>query len=696
MTLTHLDVFQDHFPRDGSELIVDNFAGGGGASEGIKRALGREPDVAINHDADALAMHEMNHPATRHISKNIWQVDPLDAIEGRPVGLAWFSPDCKHFSKAKGGKPVKREIRDLAWVVVNWAKRAKPRVIILENVEEFVTWGPLKDGLPCPERKGETFKAWIGQLRKLGYKVQHKELRACDYGAPTVRKRFFLIARRDGKPIVWPKPTHGAPSDPDVIAGKKKPWRTAAEIIDWSLLCPSIFMTKEDARAYYERTGIRVNRPLADATMARIARGVFRFVIDNPKPFIVPVTHAGDHRVNSIDEPLRTQTAANRGEHAVVTPTLQHADFKCSACEEGNDGVWWPTCEWCNHEQEDALATPFLVPRYGERDGQEPRSRAIDEPFPTVVATGNEGSLIAPILVRTDHGERDSKGRKRGKGEHPVEEPIGSVTQSPDHALVAAHIMKMNLGATGHEMGEPLATVTSHSSPNGRHGGASPLALVSSVLVGCGGRAGQSPPRPLTEPMNTATTKEDACVVAAFLAQHTAGSRPGAPARDVEEPLSTLTGKGCQQSVVAAHLLNLRGEDRGGADIEAPAPTITAGGRHLAEVRAFLIKYYSTAIGQDVTDPLHTETTQARFGVVMVHGEPYQIVDIGMRMLTPRERFRAQGFGDDYIINRRPDGSPITATKQGSCAGNSVSPNMAEALVRANCPDLQAEERIAA
>lgn len=634
-----LDVFQEFSAYDGRELIVDNFAGGGGASEGIKRALGREPDIAINHDADALAMHEVNHPATKHISKNIWQVDPLDAIEGKPVGLAWFSPDCKHFSKAKGGKPVKREIRDLAWVVVNWAKRAKPRVIILENVEEFVTWGPLKDGLPCPERKGETFKSWIGQLRKLGYKVEHRELRACDYGAPTVRKRFFLIARRDKKKIVWPAPTHGAPDSADVIAGKKKPWRTAAEIIDWSLPCPSIFMTREEAKEYYARTGIRVNRPLADATMARIARGVQRFVIDNAKPFIVPVTHAGDLRVNSIDEPLRTQTTANRGEHALVTPTVV------------------PFAHLPAMIRDDMGLSPYLVPRYGERDGQEPRHRSVEEPYPTVVGTGNEASLVAPILVRTAHGERDSKGRKRGKGEHTVEEPIGSVTQSPDHAVAVAHIMKMNLGATGHEMDEPLATVTSHSSPNGRHGGASPLA-----------------------------------VVATYLAQHNLGEE-GHPA---DRPVSTITSKGSQQGVVAAHLVNLRGEDRGGADIEAPAPTITSAGNHLAEVRAFLIKYYSTAVGQELSEPVDTETTKARFGLVMVHGEPYQIVDIGMRMLTPRERFRAQGFDDDYTIDRKPDGSPITATKQGSCAGNSVSPNMADALVRANCPDLALTERIAA
>lgn len=620
-----LDVFQPVAASDGRELIVDNFAGGGGASEGIFRALRRHPDVAINHDADALSMHEMNHPETRHISKNIWQVDPLDAIEGRPVGLAWFSPDCKHFSKAKGGKPVKREIRDLAWVVVSWAKRVKPRVIILENVEEFQTWGPLLDGLPCPERKGETFELWKAQLKKLGYRLEHRELRACDYGAPTVRKRLFLIARRDKKPIVWPKPTHGPPDSPEVLSGKLLPYRTAADIIDWSLPCPSIFMTKEDARAYYAATGIRVNRPLADATMARIARGVWRFVIDAQRPFIVPVTHQGDLRVNSIDEPLRTQTTANRGEHALVTPFLARTahgdvDSKGKRRGKGEHSLQEPIGA-VTQSPDHALVAPLLVPRYGERPGQDPRCRDITEPFPTVVGTGNEASLVA------------------------------------------AHISRMNTGAIGNSMDEPLATVTSHQSPTGRHGGAAPLS-----------------------------------VVAAFLAQHNTMPNGGIHAgHSVENPVSTLTAAGTNQTLMAAHLMNMRGTDRDGHPADGPLPTFTSGGNHLAEVRAFLIKYHRDG-GQfgSPADPLASVTTRDRVGIVMVHGHPYQIVDIGMRMLTPRERFRAQGFGDNYIIDRKPDGTPITATKQGSCAGNSVSPNMAEALVRANCSDLEAEERVAA
>jgi DNA (cytosine-5)-methyltransferase 1 len=477
------------------ELVIDSFAGGGGASTGIALALGRGPDYAINHDAEALAMHAANHPETVHLSKNIWHVDPMEVVGRRPVGLAWFSPDCKHFSKAKGGKPVKREIRDLAWTVVLWAKRVRPRVIILENVEEFADWGPLiatVDGKwkPCPDRCGATFNRWVSELRRLGYRVEWRELRACDYGAPTIRKRLFLIARRDGQKIVWPKPTHGKPTDPDVIAGRKLPWRTAAEIIDWSLPCHSIFLTREEGRA------AGVNRPLAEATMARIAKGVQRYVLDAARPFLVPVTHQGDERVYDVDEPLRTITTAQRGEQALV---------------------------------------------------------------------------------------------------------------------------------------------------------------------------------------------------AAFLAQHNLG----VVARDARHPLSTVTSTGAQQAVVSAGLLHMKGSDRRMSAPEEPARTVTAGGWHQAEVRAFLMKYYGTGgQDQDIADPLHTASTKARFGLVMVEGEPYEIVDIGMRMLSVRELFRAQGFPDSYIVDRgvMPDGHEITLTKTASIrmCGNSVCPPMAEALVRANyVPQIQ-------
>ena len=303
----------------GEPLIVDSFAGGGGASTGIEMALGRSPDIAINHNADALAMHEVNHPETLHLSKNIWQVDPLEAVGNRPVGLAWFSPDCKHFSKAKGGRPVKRSIRDLAWVVVLWARRVRPQVIMLENVEEFRDWGPVSaDGKPCAERKGQTFAQWTGELRRLGYRLEFRELRGFNYGAPTIRKRFFMIARRDGRPIVWPKATHGRPDDPDVIAGRKKPWRTAAEIIDWSLPCPSIFETSAEI---FEKHGVRAVRPLADATMRRIARGVVRYVLEAKKPFVVTFAQQGGGN-RSPDDPLHTVTASPKDQNAIVVPSF--------------------------------------------------------------------------------------------------------------------------------------------------------------------------------------------------------------------------------------------------------------------------------------------------------------------------------------------------------------------------------------
>jgi DNA (cytosine-5)-methyltransferase 1 len=506
-------------------LIVDNFAGGGGASTGIEAALGRPVDIAINHDRYAVAMHQANHPDTLHLCQSVWKADPVDVCKGRPVALAWFSPDCKHFSKAKGGKPVEKNIRDLAWVVVLWAKRVKPAVIMLENVEEFKDWGPLverDDGamVPCLDRKGLTFKRWVRELKKLGYAVEWRELRACDYGAPTIRKRLFVIARCDGQSIVWPAPTHG----PGLL-----PFRTAADIIDWSLPCPSIFLTKEEGRA------IGVNRPLAAATMRRIARGVQRYVIDAAEPFIVPVTHAGDDRVHPIGEPLRTITTAHRGELAVAVPTL-------------------------------------IQTGYGERPGQAPRVPGLAKPLGTVVAGGSK------------------------------------------HALVAAFLAQHNGGMTGH---------------------------------------------------------------------------------DARKPLSTITLRGTQQAIVAAHLLNLRGRERGGADVEGPVPTITASGTHVAEVRAFLMKYYGADQDPRLGAPLHTVTTRDRFGLVMVHGEPFDIIDIGMRMLTPRELFRAQGFPDRYIIDPVVDGRPLPKTRQVSCCGNSVSPPLAEALVRANVPELCAE-RVAA
>ena len=404
------------------ELIVDNFAGGGGASTGIELATGRSVDIAINHDPAAIAMHRANHPSSKHYCENVWDVDPVEACAGRPVGLAWFSPDCKHFSKAKGGKPVEKAIRGLAWVAIRWAKLVRPRVIILENVEEFTTWGPLLDNRPDPKRKGQTFRRFVHALKRYGYRVEWNELRACDYGAPTIRKRFFLIARCDGQPIMWPEPTHGDPSTLFVASGILQPWRTAAEIIDWTIPCPSIYDRK---------------KPLCENTMRRIARGLRKFVLEHPQPYIVD-----DH------------------------------------------------------------IAPFLIQYHTEQSGKEVRGQALDKPLMTA----------------------DSSNR------------YGLVT-------------------------------------------------------------------------------------------------------------------------------------------------------------ALLIKYYGQGEGQSLREPLHTITAKDRFGLVIVRGEPYQIIDIGLRMLTPRELFRAQGFPEDYIIDRDADGKHYPKSAQVARCGNAVPPPFAEALVRANLPEMCGEER---
>lgn len=507
------------------ELVVDMFAGGGGASTGIEQAIGRHPDIAVNHDPEAVSLHTANHPQTRHFCSDVFEVDPLTVTDGQPVGLLWASPDCKHFSKAKGGKPVSKKIRGLAWVVVKWAKAVRPRVICLENVEEFQTWGPLgADDRPCPHRKGQTFALWKAQLQKLGYVIEHRELRACDYGAPTIRKRLFLVARRDGQPIVWPSPTHAKPDANGKVPKGMQPWRTAAECIDWSIPCPSIF----------ERS-----KPLADATCRRIAKGIMRYVVEAAQPFIVSLTHQGGERVEGLDEPFRTITGANRGEKALVSA--------------------------------------FLAKHY----------------------TGVVGSNLA--------------------------DPIGTVTSVDHHSLITATLI------------------------DAAHGEVSPTGV----------------------------------------------KRWGQGAHDVRTPAKTITAGGGNTALVTSHMVKLRGDNVGSATNE-PLHTVSAQGLHHGEVRAFLVKYYSEG-GQDqpVTDPMHTIPTKDRLGLVMVHGEPWAIVDIGLRMLTPRELYRAQGFPASYQIERGAAGEAITKTAQVRMCGNSVCPPLSQALVAANYREIGVLEKAA-
>lgn len=548
------------------ELIVDNFAGGGGASTGIEMATGYSVDIAINHDPEAIRMHKANHPYTKHYCEDVWQVDPVKACDGHPVGLAWFSPDCKHFSKAKGGKPKDKFIRGLAWVACRWAGLVRPRVIMLENVEEFKTWGPLNRGHhPIKAKQGKTFEKFVRQLTDLGYEVQFKELIAADYGAPTMRKRFFMIARCDGKPIVWPEPTHAPADSEKVKAGLLKPYVGAYTQLDFSLPCPSIFDTSEEIK---EKYGIRAVRPLAPKTLERIARGLKKFVIDNAEPFIVQVNHSGakSDYCKSSNEPLSTIT----GKHGF------------------------------------GIVEPYMV-QIGQTGFAADRSKDVREPLTTIVSK-NEHCLISPTLIQY-HSET-AQGEVRGQ---TIEDPIMTVDGSNRYGLVTS-----------------------------------------------------------------------------FLHKYYDGGYKGA-GESVEKPLPTVTAWD-HNSVVTANLIQMNNHCDG-RDVRDPIPTITAGDGHFGEVRAFLIKYYGQGTGQDVKDPLDTVTAQDRFGLVTIDGTDYQIVDIGLRMLEPRELYGCQGFPDDYIIDRDYTGKTYPRSEQVRRCGNAVCPPLPAALVRANLPELCVAER---
>ena len=586
------------------ELVVDNFAGGGGASTGIELATGYSVDIAINHDPEAIKMHKVNHPNTKHYCENVWEVDPVKACKGHPVGLAWFSPDCKHFSKAKGGKPVEKNIRGLAWVVLKWAALVRPRVIMLENVEEFQTWGPCipirdKDTgrvivsmvgrhdrekneprtrvadpgevvpvdrqifQPDPKRSGQTYKKWRKQLEALGYEIDTKELVAADYGAPTMRKRFFMIARCDGKPIVWPEPTHGPADSEEVKKGLLKPYVGAYTQLDFSLPCPSIFDTSEETK---EKYGIRAVRPLAQKTMDRIARGLKKFVLDNPEPFIIQCNHSGKRRPNDIREPMPTIT----GKHGY------------------------------------GIVEPKLAPYMGTNTTNHPGGNCKD-PIHTIT-TGNQQCLISPTLIQY-HSET-AQGEVRGQ---TIKDPIMTVDGSNRYGLVAS-----------------------------------------------------------------------------FLHKYYDGGYTGA-GDTVENPLPTVTSWD-HNSLCAVNLIQMNNHCDG-RDVKEPIPTITAGDGHFGEVRAFLIKYYGQGTGQDVKEPLDTVTSRDRFGLVTINGTDYQIVDIGLRMLEPKELYGCQGFPDDYIIDHDYTGKTYPRSEQVRRCGNAVCPPIPAALVKANLPELCVAKR---
>jgi C-5 cytosine-specific DNA methylase len=583
------------------ELIVDNFAGGGGASTGIEMATGYSVDIAINHDPEAIKMHKANHPNTKHYCENVWAVDPVKACKGHPVALAWFSPDCKHFSKAKGGKPKDKNIRGLAWVACRWAGLVRPRVIMLENVEEFKTWGPLgRRHHPIKAKQGETFQKFVQQLTDLGYEVQFRELIAADYGAPTMRKRFFMIARCDGKPIVWPEPTHAPADSEEVKAGLKKPYVGAYTQLDFSLPCPSIFDTSEEIK---EKYGIRAVRPLAQKTMDRIARGFIKFVLNNPKPFIIQCNHGGERRPNDIREPMPTIT----GKHGY------------------------------------GIVEPYMV-QIGQTGFTKDRSKDVREPLTTIVSK-NEHCLIEPMLApymgtnTTNHPGGNCK------------DPIHTITTGNQQCLISPTLIQYHSetskdGVRGQTIKDPIMTVDSSN----RYG-----------------------------------------LVASFLHKYYDGGYKGA-GETVENPLPTVTAWD-HNSVVTANLIQMNNHCDG-KDIRQPLPTITAGDGHFGEVRAFLIKYYGQGTGQDIKDPLDTVTAQDRFGLVTINGTDYQIVDIGLRMLEPRELYGCQGFPDDYIIDHDYTGRTYPRSEQVRRCGNAVCPPIPAALVRANLPELCVAERM--
>lgn len=668
------------------ELTIDSFACGGGTTTGITMALGHPPDIAVNHDRIALTMYRANHPGVRLMLQDVATVDSVGMCQGRPIGALWMSPDCTDHSKAKGAAPRRdgdTTTRGIGWAIFGWVKALpkwqRPRVIFLENVEEYVDWGPLlPDGKRCPKRKGETFKAFVEAFRSAGYsQIEWRERRAWWSGSATIRKRLFMIMRRDGEPIVWPEPTHGNPNLPAdaarIAAGELKPWRIIADCIDWSRPIPSILDSAIEIKLKH---GLTAKRPLAPKTQARVAKGVDRYVLNALRPFLVKVNHTARDEIRArglhlpaasmtgkrddalvmpfvtkfrsgsvghpADEPVHTITAHTSETHGggaaplgIVAPFVAYAQ-QGGMVRPGDAPAHTFTA---SPKDQNCIVAPYLVPRYGERPGQEPRTFPADQPGPTPVPTGNEGGLAVVHLTR-------QFGNSIGSG---ADEPVGTITAGGD------------------------------------------------------GKAG---------------------VVAAFLAQH----NTGLIGHDVEKPISTIVNKGCTQGLVAAHMLTLRGSDRRDAGADEPGRTVSAQGQHGAVVAMPLMTAYygSDVVGAPCNAPSRTETAKPRFGLVQalaavppfsaahedkarrvaaflrahglwddrefvtveVEGFSLVLVDICMRMLTPRERYNAMGFPPDYIIDHGidADGSiiPLTLEQQGSMCGNAVCPTEARDLVAAN------------
>lgn len=615
------------------EIIVDNFAGGGGASTGIELALGRPVDIAINHDPAAIAMHKANHPFTEHYCESVWDVDPVKVCRGRNVALMWLSPDCKHFSKAKGGKPVEKHIRGLAWIAVRWAALVKPRVIVLENVEEFKTWGRIdrKTGKPDTAHKGETFRSFVNALKHHGYAVDWRELRACDYGAPTSRKRLVLIARCDGQPIVFPKPTHGK--------GKGlKPYRTAAEIIDWTLPCPSIFTRQ---------------KPLVEATLRRIARGLDKFVINAEKPFIVPIGYGEREgqkpRVQDIDEPVSTVVSTVK--QNVVEPYLTKFNdvSKGQAIDAPLDTIMAGATRFA---KVDSILTPFV-----EQANFENIPISADEPLSTATSVNHHRLIttkLSPFIEQAFGGTYEGNGAN-------ADSPLPTVTATDHNRLVAASLVQYHgetsdKEARAYSLEEPIKVVDASN----RYGLSA--AYISKYYGGTYDGAGSG----ADEPLHTVTVEERHAVAGAFLSHFYKGNG-SAQGSATNEPVPTVMGNN-KASVVMAKLTP--------ADFERNELG------HWAEIREILNKYAGYALADD------------EILLIDINDNFYFLSDIGMRMLTPRELYLAQGFPSDYQIEFDYNGKPYSKKEQVARCGNAVCPPLAEAVVRANLPEYAARGTI--
>ena len=698
------------------EIIVDNFAGGGGASTGIELATGRPVAIAINHDPAAILMHKTNHPHTLHLQASVWDVDPEQVCAGRPVGLAWFSPDCKHFSKAKGSALVDRNIRGLAWIVLRWAGTVRPRVIILENVEEFTTWGPVRKGKPIKSKRGQTFQKWLSQLEALGYQVEYRELVAADYGAPTTRKRFVLIARCDGKPIVWPARTHAPKDSEEVRSGEMMPWRAAAEIIDFSLPMYSIFATKKEIK---EKYGVNVVRPLAENTQRRVIRGVDKYTIRSGDPFLIPVGY-GERpgqapRVHDISAPLPTvvSTVKQHLVETMVAPFLADCNHSGGGHIADTEDPVGTITQKCTKGIVGPILEPYTFSNTGGSVGapaNQPigtvrtaggqvlaaahlisigqigggnRIRGAEDPVTTVVSK-QEACLVSANLIQyhTEQGEENARVNN-------LEDPLLTVDAANRYGLAAAHLTEYYGNGNPIDLRDPMHTVTGHDRE------ALTAVHLDKYFAGgykCAGNGAD-------EPLSTITVEPRHSLVATHIQKYFGGV-VGAKASD---PLPTVTAVD-HNALTAAHVMEFKGQDIG-QDLQKPLRTITAGGGefglasvriekydkqapfcarglgHWPEIRALLNKHCGYELADD------------EILLLRIDGAWYYISDITMRMLTPKELYAAMGFPPDYIfdfIDPR-SGKPYPKSAQVARCGNAVCPQMASAVVRANFPEWAVE-----